>query len=195
MPPNGVSPPLCCANFAASIRPAGVNVAEAGDCGIRTLRDDDDAPLRPVAGVGVLEGVLRDPGVRDPGVRRTVPLSSVPTGPGLARLRRVSSASRRWASLSLAGKSLTSNCRPPMPPSGPRVASTLAMSTADIVPGSDPSGKGVMRGSRIMGVPSIEPHVICGESPSRPCRFVDTQVQTRNEGRIEKSYTVKGAPP
>ena len=181
-PPNGVLTVCRRASFAASARAAGVEGAAA------PLRDSRDRPF---------PGVLPPPGVAPPasiravpGVRRPVPgvlgVSGVPTAgvrfafpsaasPSFARLRRVSTASRRCASLSRGGRSLTSNFCPSQEP--PTVAAMLAKSTA---PPVAPSGRGVARGSRIIGVPSIDPHVICGESPSTPC--TKEQEQRTREG-------------
>lgn len=159
----------------------------------RTPRESCDRPVpgvrRPLPGVRcAVPGVLLRPvpgvrgvnGVADPGVCACLlPLPSV-RSPSFARLRRVSTASRRCASLSRVGKSLISKRFPPRPPSPPSAPTTLAKS---IGAGSEPSGRGVARGSRIMGVPSIEPHVICGESPSTPCFTCGERDKEREEIR------------
>lgn len=174
-PPNGVVTVLLRASLAASVRAAGVSdaaaAAEAAPAvGVPTVRDRAFPGVLPPTEVNPVPGVRRPvpgvPGVKGvAGVGVRVPRPSGAPGPSFARLRRVSTASRRCASLSRAGRSFISNCWPPLLP---LIAPTML--SISMGPARELVGTGVARGSRIMGVPSMEPHVICGESPSIPCR-------------------------
>lgn len=192
-PPKGVFTLCRRANFAASVRAAGVEVAAAA----AAAAPPREPLVLPFPGVPPPRGVRCPvPGVRwpVPGVRGVSGVAAVgvrvpllpAASPSFARLRRVSMASRRCARISRGGRSFTSNwCPLRTPPSAPTMLATSTLSARE------PSGRGVARGSRIMGVPSMEPQVICGESPSTPCMLRE-EARTRGSKWRMNEFDVHG---